>query len=106
MEKFLGQYYSSEELKSLEEILQKPPLYTTIRVNTLKCTKGEAKHMLSNYFKSNEESFLIEENHDFPDILMIKALGPNHVEPAAKGKILFVSISIYLVLIFDYRNYC
>ena len=86
MEKFLGRYYSLEELKSLEEILQKPPLYTTIRVNTLKCTKEGVKNLLSDHFKSKQEPFIVEENYDFPDVLTIKALGPNHVEPATKGK--------------------
>lgn len=86
MEKFLGQYYSYEELKSLEEILQMPPLYTTVRVNTLNSNTDEAKIMLSEYFKSNQEPFVIEENPDFPDVLMIKAIGPNQVEPASKGK--------------------
>lgn len=87
MEKFLGQYYTLEELHSLTEILRKPPLYTTIRVNTLKCTKEGAREMLSNYFEAQKESFTIEENPDFPDVLVIKAIGPNHVEPSAKGKI-------------------
>ena len=86
MEKFLGQYYSSEELKSLKKILQTPPLYTTVRVNTLKCKKEEAKILLSEHFKSNQESFVIEENPDFPDVLMIRAIGPYQVEPASKGK--------------------
>lgn len=103
MEKLLGQYYSSEELKSLEEILQKPPLYTTIRVNILKCTKEDVKIMLENHFKSNQEAFIIEENYDFPDVLMIKALGPNNVEPAAKGKLMHYK---YILIIFDFRNHC
>lgn len=86
MEKILGRYYSFEELASLEEILQKPPLYTTIRVNTLKCTKEGVKNLLLEHFKSKQEPFIVEENHNFPDVLTIKALGPYHVESATKGK--------------------
>lgn len=86
MEKFLGHYYSLEELKSLENILQIPPLYTTVRVNTLKCNREEAKIMLTEHFNSNQEPFVIEENPDFPDVLRIKAIGPNQVKPAPKGK--------------------
>lgn len=102
MEKFLGQYYSFEQLKSLEQILQKPPLYTTIRANTLKCTKEDVKNMLESHFKSKKEAFIIEENEDFHDVLMIKALGPNSVEPAAKGN--FFYIVTYIMSAF--RSYC
>lgn len=97
MEKFLGHYYSSEELKDLESILKTPPLYTTIRVNTLKCSKSEAKTMLSDYFVKNGETFLVEENPDFPDVLMIKAIGPNPVQPVTKGIRLYNFIILYLL---------
>ena len=85
MEKFLGEYYSEEELKDLEEILKLPPLYTTIRVNTLRCTKYDAKSLLLEYFKTINEPFQVEENTDFEDVLMIKAIGPNEFKPSEKG---------------------
>lgn len=85
MEKFLGQYYSPKELEDLETILKTPPAYTTVRINTLKCSKAEAKIMLSDHFHKTGEPFVIEENPDFPDVLMIKAIGPNIVEAVAKG---------------------
>ena len=85
MEKYLGEYYSTEELEDLKEILKSPPLYTTVRVNTLKCTKAEAKSLLLEHFKNVKEPFQVEENSDFDDVLMIKAIGPNEVHPSDKG---------------------
>lgn len=86
MEKCLGEYYNVDELIELEKILRQPPIYTTIRVNTLKCDKEEASLMLKNHFMSRNESFIIEEHDDFSEVLMIKAIGPNEVEPSVKGK--------------------
>lgn len=85
MEKFLGLYYSKEDLRILEDILKSPPLLTTLRVNRLKCTKYEAKEMLCNHFKFVNEPFLVEENEDFPDVLIVKSIGPNVVTPVTKG---------------------
>lgn len=85
MENFLGEYYSKNDLKDLEDILKSPPLYTTIRVNTLKCKKGEIKSLLSEHFKTIGEPFLVEENPDFDDVLLVKAIGPNDVKPSDKG---------------------
>ena len=86
MEKCLGEYYNVDELIEFEKILRQPPLYTTIRVNTLKCDREEASLMLKNYFRSRNEAFIIEEHDDFSEVLMIKAIGPNEVEPSSKGK--------------------
>ena len=47
--------------------------------------KAEALLMLCDHFKSVNESFLVEANEDFPDVLMIKANGPNQVSSVAKG---------------------
>ena len=58
--------------------------------------------MLSDYLKSKKETFIIEENTDFPDVLMIKARGPNQVEPVAKGKPFYKNIDF----VQDFRNYC
>ena len=69
----------------MEKFLGNPPLYTSLRINTLKCTKAEALLMLCDHFKSVNESFLVEANEDFPDVLMIKANGPNQVSSVAKG---------------------
>lgn len=85
MEKFLGDYYSINDIKDLVEILKSPPLFTTIRVNTLKSTKAEIKALLSEYFNSIGEPFQVEENPDFDDVLFVKAIGPNEVIPSDKG---------------------
>lgn len=86
MEKYLEEYYPKKELEELKEILKLPPLYTTIRVNTLKFTKAETKLLLLDHFQHVNEPFQVEENPDFKDVLMIKAIGPNEVEPSAKGR--------------------
>lgn len=85
MENFLGEYYSKDDLNELAEILKLPPLYTTLRVNTLKSTKEDVKAMLFDYFETINDPFEIEENLDFHDVLMIKAIGPNVVNPSDKG---------------------
>lgn len=103
MEKVLSEYYSLEDLESLKAILRTAPLYTVLRVNTLKCSKDEAKLLLSNHFISAKEPFIVEENEDFPEILMIKAIGPNHVSPAAKGN---NTLFYVWLLIKNHRNYC
>ncbi len=95
MEKFLCEYYSTEDLESFKEIIKTPPLYTTLRVNTLKISKYEAKIILSEHFKSVQEPFIVEENEDFPDVLMIKAIGPNRVEPVSKGSQITFHLNLY-----------
>ena len=85
MDKFLGEYYSKSELADLVEILKSPPLYTTIRVNTLVSTNQEVKKLLLEHFRAIGESFQIEETPDFEDVLMIKAIGPNEFKPSDKG---------------------
>ena len=85
MEKFLGEFYSANELKDFEEFLKTPPLYTTLRVNNLRCLKKDAIKMLSDHFQSRNEDFIVEEISDFPDILLIKAIGPNQVNALDKG---------------------
>lgn len=85
MEKVLGEYYSRNDLRDLEDVLKSPPLYTTIRVNTLKCTKAEVKSLLSEHFRVIGEPFQVEENSDFDDVLLVKSIGPNEVKPSDKG---------------------
>lgn len=85
MEKFFGEFYSPQELVNLAETLQKPPLITTVRVNTIKCSKELAKKLLQDHFRSVNESFTVQENEDFPDVLQIEAIGPKYFEPYSKG---------------------
>ena len=87
MENFLRSYYSLEELKHLNEIIESPPLCSTIRVNTLKISRDVAKKILQDHFLSCREMFKVEEHPDFPDVLIVPALGPNFVKPAEKGNI-------------------
>jgi hypothetical protein len=85
MENILSNWYSPHDLDCLSELVDKPPLYTTIRVNTLKCTRENARNLICEYFESRGEPFVVEDSVDFEDVLMIKAIGPCVVIPAAKG---------------------
>ena len=95
MENFLGEFFSKQELFDLVDIISKPPLLTTLRVNTIKCSRERARLLLQNHFFNLNEPFLVQENDDFNDVLQIRAIGPNDVEPSTKGK-----LNIYFIVTF------
>lgn len=81
----LEKFYSQEQIKAFIDIIQTPPIYTTLRVNTLLCSTTEAVSLLTEHFSSRNEPFVVELNSDFPDVLMIAAIGPNELFPSQKG---------------------
>lgn len=85
---FLKEFYSENDLDSFFQILPTAPKMTTVRVNTLKCTREEAKKLLESYFAANNESFTVLESEDFSDLLLIPSIEvPSaSIIPSAKGK--------------------
>ena len=51
LQRLFGTSYSDKALENFIESLRHPPLTTTLRVNTLKCTREKAKEDLEEYFK-------------------------------------------------------
>lgn len=85
---FLQQFYSENDLDSFFQILPTAPKMTTIRVNTLKCSRQEAKKLLEAHFAATNEPFTVLESEDFDDLLLIPSIEvpSSSIIPADKGK--------------------